>query len=305
MHVSLIAAVCRNGVIGRGAELVFRDRQDAQHFRQYTLGKPVIMGRKTWESLPERFRPLPGRRNLVVSRQAGYAAPGAEVLGSLAAALAAVAATAASGDGASALEPGAPSAPSALEAVVMGGGELYAQALPLASRLVLTEVDADRDGDIVFPAWPREDFERVSQQPRVAEDGTPFCINIYQRLPPGLLAELTALERELHHPGVRCSAERLEALLHPAFHEVGRSGRRYDRATCLRFLLQAESSPAIQSEHYTLQCVGEDQALLSYRSAHRGPDGLSLRTWRVSLWQRTPAGWQMRYHQGTPAAEAW
>jgi dihydrofolate reductase len=283
--VTLIAAVCRNGVIGRGAELVFRDAKDAQHFKHATLGKPVIMGRKTWESLPARFRPLPGRRNLVVSRHSGYTAPGAEVLGSLEAALAAVA--------------------DAPEAMVMGGGELYAQALPLASRLVLTEVDAAPDGDVFFPPWPREDFERVSQLPHAAADGTSFCINTYQRLPVGLLAELTCLERELHHPGVRSSAERLSELLHPAFHEVGRSGRRYDRATCLRFLLQDAAPPDVLSDTYTLQRIADDQALLSYRSALRGPQGLQLHTWRASLWQRGAAGWQLRYHQGTPAAEPW
>ena len=87
----LVAAVARNGVIGSDNQLVFREPADQQHFRRVTMGCPVVMGRKTWDSLPERFRPLPGRRNVVVSRNAGLQAPGAEVALSLDAALASLA----------------------------------------------------------------------------------------------------------------------------------------------------------------------------------------------------------------------
>jgi dihydrofolate reductase len=159
--VAVIAAVARNGVIGRGNDLVFRDPQDARHFKAATLGHPVIMGRRTWESLPERFRPLPQRRNLVVTRQSGYDAPGAECAPSLDAALARVA--------------------DAPLAYVMGGGELYAQALPLADRLVLTEVDADLPGDVVFPAWDRSAFVEESAQALQTADGTAFTIRALRR----------------------------------------------------------------------------------------------------------------------------
>lgn len=160
----LIAAVAQNGVIGRGADLVFRDPVDQRHFRDVTLGHPVIMGRKTWESLPQKFRPLPGRRNIVVTRSPVFQAPGAEVAGSL--------------DAARAL---ALSAPGTQQVFVIGGGELYAQALPQADEMWLTEVHADRVGDITFPAWPREAFELVSRQAHHAADGTAFAISHYRR----------------------------------------------------------------------------------------------------------------------------
>lgn len=162
----LIAAVARNGIIGRGNELVFRDPVDQRHFREVTMGHPVIMGRKTWESLPPRFRPLPGRRNIVVSGTTGFQAPGAEVAGSL--------------DAACAL---ARSAPGTGTIFVIGGGQLYAQALPRADELWLTEVEADPPGDVSFPPWPRGAFERVSHQAHRAADGTAFAIAHYRRRP--------------------------------------------------------------------------------------------------------------------------
>jgi dihydrofolate reductase len=125
------------------------------------MGAPVVMGRKTWESLPPRFRPLPGRRNLVVTRQAGYAAEGAEVAASLDAALALAA--------------------DAPRVFVIGGGELYAQALPRAGELVLTEVQAALDGDVHFPSWPRQAFDEHSRRHHAGEDGAPaFDIVVYR-----------------------------------------------------------------------------------------------------------------------------
>lgn len=150
-QLCLIAAVARNGVIGRGNELVWHDPVDAKHFRATTMGCPVIMGRKTWDSLPAKFRPLPGRRNVVVTRQKDWAvseaARGADVVFSLDEALAAVADT------------------EAPRVFVMGGGELYALALPHAEVLELTEIEADLDGDVRFPAWPREAFEEIARTP--------------------------------------------------------------------------------------------------------------------------------------------
>ena len=151
-QLCLIAAVARNGVIGRDNGLVWHDPLDAKHFRTTTMGCPVIMGRKTWDSLPAKFRPLPGRRNLVVTRQPHWvesdAARGAEVVFSLEAALASV------------VQTGAPQ-----RVFVMGGGELYAQALPHADVLELTEIDADLDGDVRFPEWSRDAFEEVARTP--------------------------------------------------------------------------------------------------------------------------------------------
>jgi dihydrofolate reductase len=138
--LSLIAAVARDGAIGRDNDLLWNDPRDQKHFRATTLGCPVIMGRRTWDSLPERFRPLPGRRNIVVTRNGDWRAPGAEVAHSLAQAMALVA--------------------DAPKAFVMGGGQLYAEALPLADELVLTEVDASFEGaDTFFPTWDRTHFE--------------------------------------------------------------------------------------------------------------------------------------------------
>lgn len=119
-----------------------------------------------------------------------------------------------------------------------------------------------------------------------------------------LLHHLARLEVELHHPGVRLDAGQLTQRLHPDFHEVGRSGRAYDRATVIAHLAAQPHPPLIVSEGFRLCAVGEGAALLTYRSAQRAADGtLANRTLRSSLWLRTDAGWQLRYHQGTPAAQ--
>jgi hypothetical protein len=117
---------------------------------------------------------------------------------------------------------------------------------------------------------------------------------------------LQALEVELHHPGVRCSRGRLEFLLHPDFHEVGRSGRAYSRDTVIHFLVSQEQHARVQSERFLVAALGSEIALLTYRSAHLLQDGsLTDHTLRSSLWSRSEVGWQLRFHQGTPAAEPW
>jgi dihydrofolate reductase len=143
---SLIAAVPRNGAIGKNNGLLWREPEDQKHFRRVTMGCPVIMGRKTWDSLPERFRPLPGRRNVVITRNAAWQAAGAEAASSLDAALALLA--------------------EAPKAFVIGGAELYALALPRAHELVLTEIDADLDGDTFFPRWDRSRFTETAREVR-------------------------------------------------------------------------------------------------------------------------------------------
>jgi dihydrofolate reductase len=143
-EVVLIAAMAHGRVIGRGNALPWHLPEDMVHFRTATRGHPVIMGRKTWDSLPGRFRPLPGRRNLVVTRNAAWQAAGAEAMPSLAAALAATA--------------------GAERVFVIGGAELYAAALPLADTLLLTEIDAHVDGDAHFPDFAATGFAEVQRE---------------------------------------------------------------------------------------------------------------------------------------------
>ena len=145
--LSLIAAVARNGAIGKNNGLLWREPEDQKHFRRVTMGCPVIMGRKTWDSLPARFRPLPGRRNVVITRDRAWHADGADAAASL--------------DDALTLLAGVP------KAFVIGGAEIYALALPRANELVLTEIDADLDGDIFFPPWDRSRFTVASRDQRV------------------------------------------------------------------------------------------------------------------------------------------
>jgi len=162
-EIVIIAAVARNRAIGLGNALLFNEPADQRHFRSTTLGCPVIMGRKTWDSLPPHFRPLPGRRNVVVSRNAAWHAEGAEVASSLAQALALVA--------------------DAPRAFVIGGAQLYAQALPLAHRLELTEVDADLEGDTHFPVWDRNQFIERSSSAAVTASGVAYRFVTYDRRP--------------------------------------------------------------------------------------------------------------------------
>ena len=163
--LTLVAAVARNGLNGRAGALAWSHPADLARFRALTQGHVVLMGRKTWDSLPPRFRPLPGRRNVDISRQSGLALPGAEVFGSLVQALAAL-------QGAS-------------RVCVIGGGEIYTQALPLADELALTEVDADMEGDTHFPAWSRQAWQETGReqpsQDTAAAAGPAFAFVTYRR----------------------------------------------------------------------------------------------------------------------------
>lgn len=136
MIVSIIAAVAADGAIGRRGGLVYHIREDMRHFRRLTMGHPVVMGRKTFESLPGGA--LPGRRNVVVTRNAAFVAEDVEAFPSLEDALARLSADFGQDAGA--------------EVFVIGGGEIYRQAMPLADRLYLTEIDAAADdADTFFP----------------------------------------------------------------------------------------------------------------------------------------------------------
>lgn len=144
--LSQIVAIGRNRVIGAGNALPWRLPDDLAHFKRLTLGKPVLMGRKTWESLG---RPLPGRDNLVITRNPDYHAAGARVFASLDTALAACS--------------------DAPEIMLIGGAELYAQTLPICDRLYLTEVDAAPDGDAFFPALDPADWRETAAEPHPAD----------------------------------------------------------------------------------------------------------------------------------------
>jgi dihydrofolate reductase len=168
VQLTLIAAVAANRGIGRNNELLWQIPEDMAHFKALTTGRTVIMGRKTWESLPEKFRPLPGRRNIVVTRNRDYQAPGAEIVHSLPEA---VAVCEAAGVG---------------SACIMGGAELYAQALPIAHALELTEIDATiDDADAFFPEWKNGEWQetrreaQTSASPRYAH--LRFAFVTYQR----------------------------------------------------------------------------------------------------------------------------
>ena len=150
----LIAAVAHGGVIGRDGALPWHLPADMKFFREQTRGHPVLMGRKTWDSLPPRFRPLPGRHNLVMTRQPHWQAVGATTVHSVAQALAAA------GD--------------VPRLFVIGGVALYAEALPMADELLLTEIDADFAGDTFFPAWDRAQFDETWREHHAAGSEQPL-----------------------------------------------------------------------------------------------------------------------------------
>jgi dihydrofolate reductase len=155
--VYLVAAVAANGVIGRDGQLPWRLPEDLRHFKRLTLGHPVIMGRLTWESLG---KPLPGRENIVVSARPGYEAPGAAVANSLEAALALCA-----------IEP---------VVFVIGGQRLFAESLPMAAGLVLTEIHRDFPGDTWFPEYDRSRWRETQREAHTAADGMRFDFVLYE-----------------------------------------------------------------------------------------------------------------------------
>ncbi|MDR1275550.1 MAG: dihydrofolate reductase [Candidatus Accumulibacter sp.] len=160
--VALIAAVGLNRAIGKNGQLLWRLPEDMWHFRDTTRGKPVVMGRKTWESLPEAFRPLPGRLNIVVTHKREYPARGALVAASLEDALRIA------GD--------------APEIFVIGGAELYRQTMPIAQRLCLTEVADCPDADAFFPEVSADSWQEVSREAvRAAGTRPDFTFVEYRR----------------------------------------------------------------------------------------------------------------------------
>jgi dihydrofolate reductase len=162
MIVTFVVAIAENGVIGREGGLPWRLSTDLKRFKAATMGKPVIMGRKTWDSIG---KPLPGRRNIVVTRDRDYKAEGAEVAGSIEAAL-------------EMAEDGG-----AAEACVIGGGEIYRRLMPRADRLDVTHVVAEIEGDTYFPPIDSEEWQQVSSEdvPAGEKDDYPTRHVIYER----------------------------------------------------------------------------------------------------------------------------
>ena len=162
----IVVAMAENRVIGRDGDLPWHLPEDLKRFKAVTMGKPLVMGRKTWDSLPRK--PLPGRPNLVVSRQPGFAADGAEVFAELDAALAEADRLA--------REMGVD------EVCLIGGGSLYEQAFAKVDRIDLTEVRLSPEGDTLFPDLDPAEWREVSRTPAVSADGTAFDHVILERV---------------------------------------------------------------------------------------------------------------------------
>ncbi len=162
-RLHLIYARAANGVIGANNTLPWHLPEDLSHFKRHTLGCPVIMGRKTWDSLPPKFRPLPGRLNLVVTRQPNWQDQGAQAAASLQDALARC------GD--------------APDAWVIGGAQIYAQALPLAHSVVVTEIDLQVQGDAFAPQLDNE-WRETQRASHVSANGLAYSFVNYQRTMP-------------------------------------------------------------------------------------------------------------------------
>jgi dihydrofolate reductase len=162
-RIALVVAVSRNGVIGREGGLPWHLSSDLKLFKRITLGKPIIMGRKTWESLPRK--PLPGRTNIVISRADDFKAEGAVVVSSVKSALAQA------------------ESQNPEEVAVIGGGEIYNLFLPIADRIYRTDVDLDVEGDTYFPAlmpeqWTQTSVEHFTKGPN---DSAGFALRIFDR----------------------------------------------------------------------------------------------------------------------------
>jgi dihydrofolate reductase len=162
MALNLIFARSRNGVIGKDNTLPWHLPEDLAHFKQTTFGQPVLMGRKTWESLPPKFRPLPGRTNIVVTRQTNWHAEGAVVAHSI--------------------EDAVQHCPPDSQVWVIGGAEVYAQAMPLAARAMVTEIDADFQGDAFAPTFDSS-WKETERTSHTAANGLRYSLVTLTRTP--------------------------------------------------------------------------------------------------------------------------
>ena len=164
MKLKLIYARAANGVIGLNNQMPWHLPEDLAHFKRTTLGSPVLMGRKTWESIPAKFRPLPGRANLVVTRQTDWHADGALVVHSLEEGLTVALAH----------------CPEGKDLWVMGGAEIYAQAADIADEAVVTEIEQDFEGDAFAPKLDTT-WHETSRESHTAASGLKFSFVTYQR----------------------------------------------------------------------------------------------------------------------------
>ena len=160
MQINMIFARAANGVIGRDNTIPWRLPEDMARFKRLTMGRPVIMGRKTWDSLSPKFRPLPGRTNVVITRQQDWKEAGAKTAASLADALAQCAA--------------------AEEVWIMGGAQIYAQAVPLADRIEVTEIAQDFEGDAYAPKLGPE-WREAAREDHVSVNGMKFSFVTYEK----------------------------------------------------------------------------------------------------------------------------
>ena len=160
MNINMIFARSANGVIGHNNAMPWHLPEDLAHFKKLTLGCPVIMGRKTWESLPPRFRPLPGRTNVVITRQAGWHAAGAQSAGSLTDALAAC--------------------QTASDVWIIGGAQIYAQAEPIASRIEVTQIDKYFEGDALAPTLGNQ-WQQSLKEDHLSSTGLKFSFISYTK----------------------------------------------------------------------------------------------------------------------------
>ena len=160
MNINMIFARSANGVIGNNNAMPWHLPEDLAHFKKLTLGSPVIMGRKTWDSLPTKFRPLPGRTNVVITRQTGWQAEGAQTAGSLVDALALC--------------------QLASDVWIIGGAQIYAQAEPLASRIEVTHIDKIYQGDAFAPTLGAQ-WQQSQKEAHVSSTGLNFSFITYTR----------------------------------------------------------------------------------------------------------------------------
>ena len=166
-RINLILARAANGVIGANGTIPWHLPEDMAHFKQQTAGAPVIMGRKTWDSLPPRFRPLPGRQNIVVTRQAGWRAEGAQPVGSLRDALSLCEQL------------------NSPDVWVIGGAQIYAEAEPLAQRAVVTEIAREYEGDAHAPVLDSTAWRETQRESHVsAKEGLGYSFVTYERIAP-------------------------------------------------------------------------------------------------------------------------
>lgn len=154
--ITLVAAMAANRAIGLEGRMPWHLPRELRHFKQTTMGKPIVMGRKTWESIG---RALPGRQNLVVTRNQQFAAPGCDVAGSLQEAVALARSE---------------------EVMVIGGGQLYAEALPVADRMILTLVDCQPEADTWFPQWDEDEWVELASRVELPDGQNPYAYRVIE-----------------------------------------------------------------------------------------------------------------------------